>query len=646
MKKIFAVMLNVSLSVGALLLSVTAAASCMSRDCEQPIKSVKSYGFVDLEGAKVSAIIVEYRQEVKASSVDAAKYAITDYTILQEQQNGYAKTIETDRDSVKGNEGQIERVYVNDRPSPSPDGGTSQGRYVIIEVNTDYVLTGQNLVWQTTMMAGVRQTEAIEGVSGTIAPGTEEVGNYTTEQREGWGGRTQTVITTDPAGIILPEFGEGSGWTIHRIGNGAYAAKHCYSEYTGEYYDFELPYAIYVPKKEVLEANRGNVGLTIHMEHAGANSTEPMAAITSSRAAVIHAGKEVQAIRPTIVLVPQIEESRRTTNDLVASSEANAAIWQLINSVLTTYKGYIDENRIYGTGQSMGGMCILNMAAQRDNFFAGIVATGAQWSNNYDKTFQNGGQRTPDNDSSSFNGYGFDRENYQNWYYMVSDDNILVQTCTGDLMAFGEWKAFKEYYEAAGTDIPYSEWDPFLPIEEQEANGMKLLEHDTTKPGCGITWAGFNRGSHMSTWKYGYQVFYPFRWLYAQTRQTEILREKMEGLRNPWLGRDADGKVRKGSGTYRLNSAQFTPNGADVIYSENWTPVSATIKMIDAIPAEEQAVDTSQERRGPGRSQSRTDMIEQAKTAYDKLTNAEKAQVTNYQRLSVLLKTEEEAKIE
>lgn len=623
----------------ATLLSLLTVTSCTSKVSDQPIKSVKSYGFVDLEGAKVSAIIVEYGQEVKANSVDVDKFSIVDYTILQEQQNGYAQTIETDRDDIEGNEGQIARVYVNNRPEPSADGGTEKGRYVIIEVNTDYVLTGQNLVWQTTMMAGVKQTETIEGVNGTIEPGTEEVSNYTSEQREGWGGRMQTVITTDPEGIILPEFDEDSGWTIHRIGGGAFAAKHCYSEYTGEYYDFELPYTIYVPKKEILEANKGNVGLTIHMEHAGANSTDPMAAVTSSRASVIHASKEIQGIRPTIVLVPQIEESRRTTNDLVASSEANAAIWQLIDSLLETYKGYIDENRIYGTGQSMGGMCILNMAAQRDNFFAGIVATGAQWSNNYDKTFQNGGQRTPDNDPSTFNGFGLDRENYQNWYYMVSDDNILVQTCTGDPMATGEWQALKDYYEAAGVTIPYSEWDPFLPIADQEANGQRLLSHDTNKAGTGITWAGFNRGSHMSTWKYGYQVFYPFQWLYAQTRQTEMQRGKIENLKRPWLGRDANGKVLNGSGTNHLNSAQFTPSGPDTIFSEGWTPVSATISMIDAIPQAEPSSGTSQGRRGPGRRMSRQDLIEQAQSAYDKLSSAEKSQVANYKKLSSLLET-------
>ncbi|MBQ6473092.1 MAG: hypothetical protein IJJ33_13995 [Victivallales bacterium] len=539
------------------------------------IVGVKSYGFVDLEGAKISAIIVEYPQEIKGASVDASKFEITDYAIQQIRLNGHDAVIETDLDAVKGNEGRIKRVYVNTRPEPSPTGGTELGRYVVIEVNTAYILAAQNLVYRQSMIAGVTQTGAIEGVKGTIPPNPAKVCNYTMEEQRDRRG-TRTVAVASPDGIILPEFGEGSGWTINRIGAGAFQARHCYSEYTSRYEDFELPYAIFVPKREILEANKGKVALTLHMEHAGANSTDPLASLTSSRAAVRHAGREVQSARPTIVVVPQIEESRRATNDQVASSEANAAIWQLLDSILEQYKGFIDENRIYGTGQSMGGMCILNMAAQRDNFFAGILAVGAQWSSNYDKMFQNGGDRTPDNDTASFNGFGLDRGNFRNWYYMVSDDNILVETCTGDLMATGEWRALADYYEAAGVKVPYVEWDPFASVEEQEAIMARLLDHDTATPGGGIVWAAFTRGSHMSTWKYGYRLEAPFRWLYSQTRDSEIKRGKINQLKNQWLGRDENGKIRNGSGTANLNSAQFTPHGPDPIFTEGWTRETVT----------------------------------------------------------------------
>lgn len=123
----------------------------------------------------------------------------------------------------------------------------------------------------------------------------------------------------------------------------------------------------------MLDANKGNVSLVIHMEHAGSNDSDPMAAITSSRAAVRLASPEIQSENPAIIVVPQVEESRRSTDDMVASSEVNTAAWELLDYLLDIYSDYIDVNRIYGTGQSMGGMTILNMASQRDNFFAGIA---------------------------------------------------------------------------------------------------------------------------------------------------------------------------------------------------------------------------------------------------------------------------------
>ena len=579
------------------------------------ILDVKSYGFVDLEGAKVSAIVVRYDRPVEASSVSAEDYEITDFAIVLEEQNGFDKTIELDGDGIEGNEGQITNVYVNDEAAVSADGGTGSGNYVIIEVNTAYMLSGQNLSYTTTMMAGVKQIGDVSGSNTTITAGENEIANYSKEEVfNEWRNSMETVYTADKDKIILPEFGEDSGWTINRVGDGAFEAVHCYSEYSGEYEDFDLPYSIYVPDVEVLRNNMGDISLVIHMEHAGANDTDPMAAVTSSKAAVRLSGEDVQSRNPAIVIVPQIEESRRSANDLVASSEANTAIWQLLDSVLKEYEGYIDTNRIYGTGQSMGGMTILNMASQRDNFFAGIAVIGAQWSNSYDKDFQNSGSpaRSPENDPVSFNGFGLDEENYQNWYYMISDDNILVHTCSGDPMASGLWSAVSDYYEAAGVSVPYAEWDPYLDLELQNENDRILTAHDNTAPGSGINWGAFSRGSHMSTWKYGYQLDYPFEWLFAQNRQTEISRGKIEQLKNEWLGRDADGEIIEGSGTANLNSEQFTPHGASEIYTEGWTPVSATNKLISLLPS---AADVTEDNR---------ENIETARTAYEQLADSEK----------------------
>jgi len=147
-----------------------------------------------------------------------------------------------------------------------------------------------------------------------------------------------------------------------------------------------------------------------------------------------------------------------------------------------------------------------------------------------------------------------------------------VQTCTGDPMAYGEWKYAAEYYEAAGVTIPYDEWDPFLPIPEQEAKGKAVTAQCSMNPGGGIAWVGFTRGNHMATWKYGYQLDYSFDWLYAQRRETAMERGKVDQLRQPWKGRDRAGRILPGSGTAGLNSAQFTPHGESEEFTEGWKP--------------------------------------------------------------------------
>ena len=611
-----------------LVLPVGAEEAALTADTA--IVSVKSYGFVDVEGAKTSAIIVEYDREIDGDSVSAEDYEVMDYTLLQVNQLGYEGAIEMDYDGVPGNEGTVIAAYVNTEPAPCEE-GKEAGKYVILEVNTEYMLTSQNLVYTESMMAGAKQVGEVTSAGSVIAPGEKEVGNYTSyEVENAWTHAMETAVEADKEGILLPQFDPGTGWTLHYIGENAFQATNCYSEYTGETYDFELPYALYVPSEEVMEANKGNIAFVVHMEHAGANDTDPMAGITSSKAASKLAGPEVQDANPAIVLVPQIEESRRTTDDYDASSEAQPAIWELMDALLEEYADYIDMDRIYGTGQSMGGMSIIYMASQRDNFFGGIAVVGAQWSNSYAKEFQHDGapMRTPENDPVSFNGFGLDAENYQNWYYMVSDDNILVHTCAEDPMATGEWDYLAQYYEAAGAQIATGSYDPYLPVEEQDELDSQVTDHPTDQPGGGINWILFTSGNHMSTWKYGYQLNYPFQWLFAQSRKTEEERGKVEALKNDWLGRDEEGNILPDSGTAGLNSAQFTPGGSSDVYVEGWTPVSVTNGLIAKALEEDPAA----EHQGWGKSNT-----EQAQDAYALLTEEEKAQVEGWEELEARL---------
>ena len=115
---------TVTVVVVALLLALTAVALGADKGDPKPvvsadsaIVSVRAIGFVDTDGAKLSAIDIEYNVDMNGSDVSLDKYVITDYGIST------APVPE-----IGSNPGVATRAYVKDKT------------HVIIEVNTDYQL--------------------------------------------------------------------------------------------------------------------------------------------------------------------------------------------------------------------------------------------------------------------------------------------------------------------------------------------------------------------------------------------------------------------------------------------------------------------------------------------------------------------------
>lgn len=207
------------------------------------IKSVSSQAFVDIDGAKTQAVIVEYSDDVDASSVSAADFEVTDYATYTYGAKG-AEGFERGDGAAAGT---VTKAYVNDERATSDKGGVDVGKYVVLEVNTDYMLAGNTPAYTATTMVGVKQTGELSSKGKTVQASSDEVKNYTIEDVEGTKPNgekeTKTVITADADSIILPELTGSDSWKIGE----KFAATDCFSEYTGEKSDFDLLYSIYVP---------------------------------------------------------------------------------------------------------------------------------------------------------------------------------------------------------------------------------------------------------------------------------------------------------------------------------------------------------------------------------------------------------------
>lgn len=92
---------------------------------------------------------------------------------------------------------------------------------------------------------------------------------------------------------------------------------------------------------------------------------------------IIWATDESQKVNPSFVLVPAFAGPDWTVNDKNETSEEVAISFRLLNNIVANYS--IDTNRIYTTGQSMGGMISFYLNATHPNYFAASIFVGSQW---------------------------------------------------------------------------------------------------------------------------------------------------------------------------------------------------------------------------------------------------------------------------
>ncbi len=605
------------------------------------IESVYVLGTIDWDCSKTEAIVVEYCVDLTGADISASTFEVNDYgttlVSIDEStgdagQGGYA---------ANGNgiqPGAIMNVYVNDKPEMSETGGSGTGNYVIIEVNTDFFTPFFPGDWTITMAADVTQVAAIETEDYVILPSEEAVTNYT------------TVYTTDRNGVTTGtnyavEGGyeiEGiDGYELHmlesdkekytsestfydNIVGDAFHATYCFDEADGQYWDLDLAYALYVP--EDYDPNQ-EYALLLHYHDASTMGTDPILTLTEASGPYDYASDEFQQLYKDqglggcIVVCPAISANYEAVNSVTGEVDSDhtmrvtqdnwtvtcvlAATWQLMDYMTDTYN--IDMNRIYGTGQSMGGMAVLEMAAQRDNYFAAIMSMSCKWGNNYDKDQVYGGRfgatshgyyasptQEEDPEYSMIWAYDCDGNavDYQNWYYMISDDNIFF------CRTVNEMKELHVLYEdLCGVNFPQLFYDVDYSdsheksLADRSALAQELLSMENETGLYEIVWEG--DCSHNCAWMLGHDTWEIYEWCASCTKEQEDERSKQLNLLNDFELADVqnddywhstehlDGGIptgKLGSGTANYNSyvenlgyAGWLVGDDGNIYQPGWT---------------------------------------------------------------------------
>ncbi len=229
--------------------------------------------------------------------------------------------------------------------------------------------------------------------------------------------------------------------------------------------------------------------LLLFMADASTTSKEVTAPLTQGHGALEFVTDSDQAKHPSFVLVPQFQD-KVVVNDTFYVSPHVGSVVRLLGDLQKQYN--IDADRLYTTGQSMGGMISFYLNITYPDLFAASLFVGSQWDTSK---------------MSSFAGKKF--------FYIVAG---------GDEKAPKGMAALAKVLDQNDADYATAEWSAKLPDSEQEADVRNLLAK-----GEDINFITFTTGSvlpetgggneHMASFDYAYKLSEVRDWLFRQTTE-------------------------------------------------------------------------------------------------------------------------------
>ena len=250
-----------------------------------------------------------------------------------------------------------------------------------------------------------------------------------------------------------------------------------------------LGYNLYIPKN--YDKNK-KYPLVLFIHDAGPTDLkETVVALIQGNGAIVFASPEEQDKHEAFVLAPKY--NKKVVDD-------NGNIDPLLDTTLNllTYltKEYsIDTNRLYTTGQSMGGMMSIVMNFRQPDLFAASYLVACQWN--------------PDVVAS------------------MAKNNIWITISTGDEKAFPGMNAITDTLKKNGAKVAYGSWKGTYTSEEfakgvnnmlkENANiNYSTLEKGTVIPKDIVETS--KGGEHIYTWTVAYNIEGIRDWLFSQRK--------------------------------------------------------------------------------------------------------------------------------
>ena len=261
-----------------------------------------------------------------------------------------------------------------------------------------------------------------------------------------------------------------------------------------EYYDEEtgltIPYNFFIPE----QADGEPLPMIMFIGDATCAGTDLQFSLYQGYGGIIWATASEQAKHPCYVIVPVFPEIviEDNVNPPYVSDYVDAAA-RMVEAVAA--ENNVDTNRLYTTGQSMGCMTSLYLAANYPDLFAAELFVSGQWQID----------ELPHLDSQTF-------------FYIAAGGDPKASAGQADVMA-----------DLDGKGVSYSasyDWDANLgDADMEEALRTEIAEGNAINFGqfaAGTVIEANNRGiEHMSSFDCAYKLDAVRNWLFAQSKTAD-----------------------------------------------------------------------------------------------------------------------------
>jgi len=406
---------------------------------DDPVTSITAITEVRGDGQKVSAVAVEYKKVI-----DSARLKLTDFTVAG---------------------ATVAKIYSNTTAAKAVQ--PTNGTFVIVEL----VNTVQAPVMGPPPGGAPAGGPPAGGPSGGGGPKLGQQAQDASSSSPLTAQVTQVGTLTTVSGESIPG---GKSWkstkTVNLVVEDFRQAVFTDPRYPGQ----PLTYNLFVPKD--YNPSR-KYPLVLFMHDSGVISHDPTKTLTQGNGAVAFATPEAQAKNAAFVLAPQYD--RVIADDSSQTTDQVDITIDLLKSLTAQYS--IDTDRLYNTGQSMGGMVSLAMDIRYPTVFAASLLVACQW----DAT-----QVAPLRSKPL--------------WFVVSE---------GDVKANPGQAAILAALKPLGATVAQATWSAEAPAAEIQTKVAALAAQPAQ-----IHQATYQGGSHQYTWLYAYGTDGFREWLFRQAK--------------------------------------------------------------------------------------------------------------------------------